>query len=138
MKFTRLAIITVVLSVAIPAVGRAESKWSLKKLMPNFGKKESAPRGLYPSAETPSVWQKRNAGTKNLLAKTKQAVPPWLMPGTQEKVRKSSNGLTESTGRIRRELRLARRNILKPWREKPTQVETPQTVSDFLALPKPE
>ena len=137
MSFTRLAIATVVLSVAIPAAAHAESKWSFKKLIPSIGKKDDMPRGLFPASNEPSMWRKMNDGTKNLLAKSKKVVPSWLMPQTQDRVRKSAGSFKRSGAKIREELRTARRNILSPWSRPVDKTDQPKTVSDFIALPKP-
>ena len=138
MKFTRLALFVLTVSMLTTDLAQAESKWSWKKLVPTIGKKEEAPRGLYPTADEPSVLKKMTNGTKSMFAKTKQMVPPWLMPQTQDRVRRSGNGLKRSTERVREELRTARRNILAPWTKPAETAEPPKTVPDFLALPKPK
>lgn len=138
MRFTRLAIFAIVLSLVASNAIRAESKWSLKSLIPGSGKKQEAPKGLYAEPKGPSVWQKMNNGTKSFFVKSKQMVPSWLMPETQERVKKSENSFTRSSNRIREELRTARRNIVAPWTRPKETKEEPKTVSDFLALPKPE
>jgi hypothetical protein len=124
--------------VITASAAAAESKWSFKKLVPSLGKKDDTPRGLYPEANKPSIWRRMNNGTKSMFAKTKKAVPPWLMPQTQDRVRRSAGSAKESKDKIHGEVRTARRNIFAPWLDKPETEKRPETVPDFLALPKPE
>jgi hypothetical protein len=80
-----------------------------------------------------------NNGTKSFLAKTKDAVPSWLMPGTQDRVRRSAGAAKKSNDDIRSEVRTARRNIFAPWTQKEDDtIKRPETVPDFLAFPRPE
>jgi hypothetical protein len=131
-----------VLGLALLASGRvqAESKWSFKKMVPAWGKKDTPPSGLYSKSKEPSMWTKVSSSSKRMVAKSKEAVPDWLMPETQGKVRKSSDAVKSSAERVREEARTARRNIFAPWSstEQEEEKERPKTVPDFLALPKPE
>lgn len=140
MRSVRLA--WLVLGLALVASGRvqAESKWSFKKMVPAWGKKDAPPSGLYSKSKEPSMWTKMGNSSKRMVAKTKDAVPDWLMPETQSKVRKSSDAVKTSADRVRDEARTARRNIFAPWNssEQEEEKERPKTVPDFLALPKPE
>ena len=137
MKLARLAVMMMAMSLMATDSVQAESKWSWKKLVPSFGKKESAPNGLYPKSNGPSVFTKMNNGTKSLLAKSKAAVPSWLMPETQGRVRKSSDSLKQGSDRVKDEVRTARRNILAPWGQTENKSDKPETVSDWLANPRP-
>ncbi len=137
MRFARLAMVILAMSLISADLASAESKWSFKKLMPSFGKKDEAPRGLYPERKEPSVWRKMNNGTKAFFVKTKDMMPSWLMPRTQDRVHRSALSLKKSDDDIRGEVRTARRNFLAPWAE-PDEPKRPETVPDFLALPKPE
>jgi hypothetical protein len=119
-------------------VQSAESNWSFKKLMPSFGQKNSTPRGLYPEPKKPSVWSRMNRGTKSFVAKSKDAVPSWLMPQTQDRVKKSVGTVKQSKEAIGGEVKMARRNFFAPWSQPKTEEKRPETVPDFLALPKPE
>lgn len=140
MKFTRLAITVIVLSLSavLCSAAEPESKWSFKKLMPSFGKQEEPLRGLYPEEKKPSIWERFNRGTKSSWAKSKQAIPSWLMPDTQDRVRRSASSAKKSNERIRGEVRTARRNFFSPWFSKPDAEKRPETVSDFLGQPRPE
>ena len=138
MRFIRLAIVAMALSLFAISAVHAESKWSFKRLMPGADKESKAPKGLYGKSSEPSVWKKMNNGTKSFFAKSKQMVPSWLMPETQTRAKKSESSLKRSTNRIKNELRTARRNIAAPWTRPKEAPEAPKTVSDFLALPKPE
>jgi hypothetical protein len=137
-RFARLATVAVALTLIAADRASAESKWSFKKLVPSLGKKDATPRGLYPEPTQPSIWRKMNNGTKTFFAKSKDAVPDWLMPGTQDRVRRSAGALKKSNQEIRGEVRTARRNIFAPWTQKDDSTKRPETVPDFLALPKPE
>jgi hypothetical protein len=116
----------------------AESKWSFKKLIPSLGKKDEPLRGLYPERKEPSVWQKMGQGTKTAFAKTKKALPSWMMPRTQERVSRSAKSAKKSNERLRGEVRTARRSFFSPWLPKEEPIKRPETVSDFLGQPRPE
>ena len=135
MRFARLAMVIMALSLIVADQASAESKWSFKKLMPSFGKKDEAPRGLYPETKEPSVWRKMNNGTKSLFAKTKNAVPSWLMPDTQDRVRRSAHSLKKSDEKIRGEVRTARRNFFAPWTEQCGRRKTVPTTTFRISLP---
>jgi hypothetical protein len=137
-RSARLAMVIMALSLIVADPASADSKWSFKKLIPSFGKKDNAPRGLYPEAKQPSVWRKMNNGTKAMVAKTKDAMPDWLMPETQDKARRSAHSLKKSNEEIRGEVRTAQRNFFAPWAGRSDSQKRPETVPDFLALPKPE
>ena len=86
----------------------------------------------------PSTFTKINNSTKAFFAKSKALVPSWLMPETQDRVRQSSQSLQNSATNIRQEVRTAKRKTLLPWISKPEpEPKKPETVPDFLALPKP-
>ncbi len=137
MRFARLAMLVTVLFAVTANQAMAESNWSFKKLIPSFGKKEAPPRGLYPASNEPSLWRKMNNGTKSFFAKTKQAVPPWLMPETQDRVRRSSENAKNSSKKMREEARLAKRSIFSPWSQPAEPDNRPETVQDWIAQPKP-
>ena len=137
MRIARLAMLLVAVSWFTADPACAESRWSLKKLLPSFGKKDDTPRGLYPESNEPSMWQKMNTGTKAFFAKTKEAIPPWLMPETQERVRQSGNSVVSSGERFREEAKTARRNFFAPWAQS-KEPERPTDVSDWLGQPRPE
>jgi hypothetical protein len=139
-KFARLAITVIALSIttAESAAAEAESKWSFKKLVPSFSKQEEPLRGLYPEEKRPSIWDRFNRGTRTTWAKSKQMVPSWFMPDTQDRVRRSTSSAKKSNERIRGEVRTARRSFLSPWFSKPEAEKRPETVSDFLGQPRPE
>jgi hypothetical protein len=139
-KLARLAIAIIALSVLLAhsQAAEPESKWSLKKLVPSFGKQEEPLRGLYPEHEKPSLWQRFNRGTKTAWAKSKDALPSWVMPQTQDRARRSASSLKNSNERMRGEVRTARRSFFAPWRSKPEPEKRPETVSDFLGQPRPE
>jgi hypothetical protein len=134
----RLAVLALTWTLIATGHVSAESKWSFKRMMPSFTKKESPPRGLYPKSSQPSMWSRMNKSTKNAFAKTKQMVPSWLMPETQAKAKRSSDVARGSATKIRDEVRTARRNILAPWGPKEQAPEKPRTVSDFLGQDRPE
>jgi hypothetical protein len=136
-KFARLAMIVVTISWMTADSAHAESKWSLKKLIPSFGKEESPPRESLAERKEPSVWTRMNQGTKAFFAKTKEAVPPWLMPETQGRVRQSSQSLRQSSERMRGEAKVARRNFFAPWSQ-PDEPDKPESVSEWLSLDRPE
>jgi hypothetical protein len=137
-SFARLAMTAVALSLIVAPSASAESKWTFKKLVPSFGKKDEPLRGLYPEPKEPSLWQKMNRGTKSVFAKSKDAVPSWLMPRSQDRVRRSAGSLKKSDDRMRGEVRTAQRNFFAPWAKKPEPIRRPETVSDFLGQPRPE
>lgn len=136
MKSARLAFVVTMVVLLGASASQAEA-WSFKNLIPSLGKDDGPARGLYSEPDKPSMWQRMNSGTKKLFAKTKSAVPPWLMPETQDRVRRSGSSIRRSTTKIREELRTARRNLMAPWTA-PEEPERPQTVTDFLGQPMPE
>lgn len=139
MTSKRFAGLVVVLALLANDHALAESKWSFKKLIPSFGKKESPPSGLYSKGQEPSMWTKMNNSGKRMVAKTKDAVPDWLMPETQDRVRKSSDAAKSSAERVRGEVRTARRNIFAPWSAPDEEEdEKPKTAADFIGQPRPE
>jgi hypothetical protein len=136
-RFARLAIIVVTVSCFSADLAFADSKWSFKKLIPSFGKQDEPPRNLAPQNKEPSVWSKMNQGTKTFFAKTKDAVPPWLMPDTQARARESGSSFKRSSERMKEEAHVARRNFFAPWSQ-PKEPEKPESVSDWLGLDRPE
>lgn len=139
MTSKRFAGLVVVLALLANDQALAESKWSFKKLIPSFGKSESPPSGLYSKSKEPSIWTKMNSSGKRMVAKTKEAVPDWLMPETQDRVRKSSEAVKSSTERVKGEVRTARRNIFAPWSAPDNEEDSrPKTASDFIGQDRPE
>ena len=104
MKSARTAFVVTMIMLLGASTLQAEA-WSFKKLVPSFGKSERPTRGLYSEPDKPSVWKRMNNGTKKLMAKTKKAVPPWLMPETQDRVRRSGSSFRRGTNRIKEEFR---------------------------------
>jgi hypothetical protein len=84
------------------------------------------------------MWTRFNSSSKAFFAKSKAAVPSWFMPDTQKRVRKSSDLAKHSSGRVKQEVRTAKRNFWEVWSTPEEPVDQPTTVSDWLALPKPE
>ena len=140
MKVARFATLVLALSSLITHTVQAESKWSFKKLVPTFGKKDDeVPKGLYPESTQPSMFRRMNDGTKAMFAKTKDVIPPWLMPGTQDRVRRSTASLKNGSDKVKGEVREARRNIFAPWAQSDSEkTEKPSTVSDWLGQDRPE
>lgn len=133
MTSTRLWLVALGLAFITTSTVHAEDKWSFRKLVPSFSKKEAKPKPKGPSTLT-----KLNNNTKALFAKTKVLVPSWLMPKTQERMRRSSDNAKESATRIRKEVRTARRNVLLPWLNDDDEPEdVPTTVPEFLKQPRP-
>ena len=138
MKAARFAGILLAMSLLSTDVANAESKWSFKKLVPTFGKKDDVPKGLYPESNEPSMFRKMNNGTKAFFAKTKDAIPSWLMPETQDRVKRSSASFKNGSERVKGEVREARRNIFAPWGRSTDKADGPETVPDFLSQDRPE
>ena len=132
MTLARLWLVALVLALMTTSATHAEDKWSFKKLVPSFSKKE-----VKPKPKGPSTLTKLNNNTKALFAKTKVLVPPWLMPKTQDRVRRSSGTAKTSATRIGKEVRTARRNILLPWLDKQEPADKPTTVPEFLKQKRP-
>jgi hypothetical protein len=128
-----------VVAVATADPAHAESKWSWRNFVP-FGAKKAEPIARRPAQKAkPSMFSKFNQNTKAFFAQTKKMVPPWLLPDTQKRVQESTVSARESADRMRKEARTARRNFLSPWLDrKESPAKKPETVPDFLALPKPE
>jgi hypothetical protein len=137
-RLVRLAVVIITCCLITGDTVAAESKWSFKKLIPSFGKKDETPRGLFPETKKPSIWRRMNNGTKTMMAKSKRVVPNWLMPQTQDRVRRSASSLRDSKDRMNGEVRTARRNFFAPWATKSDTEKRPETVPDFLAQPRPE
>lgn len=137
MKSARLAIFLVTISWITADLAHAESKWSFKNLIPSFGNEEAPPRESIAERKEPSVWSKMNRGTKAFFAKTKESIPPWLMPQTQERVRQSGQSLRSSSDRMREEAKVARRNFFAPWLQ-PDEPKKPESVSEWLGQDRPE
>jgi hypothetical protein len=79
-------------------------------------------------------------GTKSFLAKSKQMVPSWMLPKTQERTRKSTTAAKDSYGRLKQEMRVAQKKITAPWKrigQSKAETDEPRTVNDFLAQPRP-
>jgi len=126
--------LAVIISAPAAAQSEAESGWSIKKLIPRLPEKSAKPK----TKAEPSTFTKINNSTKAFFAKSKALVPSWLMPETQDRVRQSSQSLQNSATNIRQEVRTAKRKTLLPWINKPEpEPKKPETVPDFLALPKP-
>jgi len=130
--FARVWQVALALALVTTSTLHAGDKWSFKKLVPSFSKKEAKPKPKGPSTLT-----KLNNGTKALFAKTKVLVPPWLMPKTQDRMRQSSDHAKTSATRIHKEVRTARRNILMPWLNDDEPEHKPTTVPEFLKQPRP-
>ena len=126
--------LAVIISAPAAAQSEAESGWSIKKLIRRLPEKSAKPK----TKAEPSTFTKINNSTKAFFAKSKALVPSWLMPETQDRVRQSSQSLQNSATNIRQEVRTAKRKTLLPWISKPEpEPKKPETVPDFLALPKP-
>ncbi len=136
MTHVRIAIGTLLVALIATQSAQADSSWSWSKLNP-FAKKPAATRQAYPKPPEPSMTKKVTQGTKDFFAKSKQLVPSWMMPKTQERLAKSSRSASDSAGRVDQELRTAKRNILAPWREEPAP-KRPETIPDFLGQDRPE
>lgn len=133
MTFARRWQLALALALIASSTVHAEDKWSFKKLLPSFARREARPRPKGPSTLT-----KLNNNTKAFFAKTKALVPPWLMPKTQERMRRSSDSAKASATQVRKEVRTARRNILLPWLNNDDEpVDKPTTVPEFLKQPRP-
>ena len=126
--------LAVIISAPAAAQSEAESGWSIKKLIPRLPEKSAKPK----TKAEPSTFTKINNSTKAFFAKSKALVPSWLMPETQDRVRQYSQSLQNSATNIRQEVRTAKRKTLLPWISRPEpEPKKPETVPDFLALPKP-
>jgi hypothetical protein len=143
----KLSLFVVSVLIVCQSATLAQSNWSLKKLIP--AKKKSSPE-LLPSPEgnalfrekssQPSPLQKMTGGTKSFLAKSKQMVPSWMLPKTQERTRKSTTAAKDSYGRLKQEMRVAQKKITAPWKrigQSKAETDEPRTVNDFLAQPRP-
>ncbi len=138
MKSTLRLVLTLAIALAAARFAQAESSWSWKNWMP-FGTKsgQTAHKTVKKKTE-PSMVQRFNRGTKSFFTKTKDSVPPWLMPETQKKVRTSSAEAKRSASTVKKEARTAQRNVFAPWLDPKEPQEKPATVPDWLDLPKPE
>ena len=138
MKSTLRIVLTLAIVLAATRLAQAESSWSWKNWMPFGAKSDQTARKTIKKKTEPSMVQRFNRGTKSFFVKSKEAVPPWLMPDTQKKVRESSAEAKRSAGNVKKEVRTARTNMFAPWSEPKEIEEKPTTVPDWLALPKPE
>ncbi len=131
------ALLGLILILALASSAHAESKWSWKNLVP--GSDHSAARASESRAKKPSMLARMNQKTKATLAKTRDIiVPDWLLPNTQDKVRRSGSAARRSAGTLKSDARTARRSILAPWKRDPPEPQRPRTVSEFLGQPRPE
>ena len=137
MTHVRFTIGTVLIALIATQSAHADSKWSWNKLNP-FTKKPAVTRQAYPLPPEPSMTQKISRGTKDFFAKSKQLVPAWMMPQTQDRIAKSTRSASDSADRVDKELRTARRNILAPWRQDEPAPMRPETIPDFLGQDRPE
>lgn len=138
MKSTLRIVLTLAIALAAARVAQAESSWSWKNWMPFGAKSSQSARKTVKKKTEPSMMQRFNRGTKSFFAKSKEAVPPWLMPETQKKVRTSSAEAKKSAGNVKKEVRTAQNNIFAPWLDSKEPKEKPTTVHDWLNQPRPE
>ncbi len=132
--------LTLAILLTATCCAQAESNWSWKNWNP-FPAKSAKAKVVAPRPMTtaePSMLTKFNRSSKAFFAKTKNAFPTWLMPNTQKRVRQSSDAARQSSRTIKKDARTAQRSILGPWFTPEEPEEKPTTVSDWLALPKPE
>ena len=138
MKSTFRVMLTLAAVLTVAGIAQAESSWSWRNWVPFAPKPAQTVRSRTVPKTEPSAWTKFNRSTKAFFAKTKQAVPSWLMPNTQKRVQQSSQAAKQSSGRVKQEVRTVRRNVFAPWLDREPPQDKPTTVPDWLALPKPE
>lgn len=115
---------------------------------------ESKPAAANASSNQPSTWDKMSTGTKNLMGKTKSALTPWKTEepaptrpatgtnrfGTKKQADKgwfsSASGSKKNNGKQKESD--AHRFLFPSKNANKKDEKNPQTVPDWLDLPRPE
>ena len=150
MRSSRVLIATVGLMLMTQSSTLAQSKWSLKNLLPGDKKVESTslprPEGRTsigkqePGNAFTAPFKRMSDDTKRLLEKTKSLVPSWVAPKPKRKTKESPNVVTSSFRKVNSELKVAHQKMMAPWRNfgKSPEPEKPRTVGQFLSQPRPK
>lgn len=124
----------------------AEEGWSLSKLNP-FGSpssssaKSKAARSPHsasagkPKSAPRSTLNSMTQGTSKFMGKTKEVLMPWSKPAP--KTTKMSVSRT-TPAKKSRAASVQKAAWYEFWKSEPEQDKGPQTVNEFLALPRPE
>ena len=155
MTHTRLtlSIFCLVCTVIVTSV-TAEEQWKLPNLNP-FNKSEKPARGAdqggskIPTLDLssgfgaptrkrssePSTWTKVTQGTKSFFSKSYDVLTPWDTKAEKARAQRARSPLQFSnTGRQKKE----KKSFLTSWLpEKEEERRQPQTVSEWLAQPRP-
>ena len=140
MRFKTISLVTLLSVSFLCTSARAESKWSLKKILPvSFEKKSSVdlpdPIGSPPAV---SPMKKMTSGTRNLFSKTKKAITPdWRMGGKKKKG--ATSKMKQSLTRVGDSIKAVPKKMFAPLKNLGrTEPKKPKTVNEFLSLPRPE
>lgn len=140
MRFKTISLVTLLSVSSLSTSAHAESKWSLKKILPvSFEKKSSIdlpdPLGSPPAV---SPMKKMSSGTRNFFAKTKKAIAPdWRMSGKKKK--RTNSKMKQSLTRVGNSIKSVPKKMFAPLKNLGrSEPKKPTTVNEFLSLPRPE
>ena len=130
MRFNPI-VLAILVGTFFSGVASADSKWSLKSLIPTSKESSTIQK------KKPSVIKRVSASSKSLMTKTKNLVVPKWGP----KKRKAKNSMIKrSWNKVKTDAGRVKKAMVSPLKKlvTPKEPEQPKTVNEFLALPRPE